>query len=121
MQADGWSLDAKRQPLLDTDKLGVTPRALLTSDEHEKNNLPDVLKRWQGRAKAELSNPRTAQSFCVPKAEIAAAGYDLSLNRYKEVVHEAVEHVAPQQLIAELKRLEAEIQADLVELEGLLK
>jgi len=52
---------------------------------------------------------------------IADAGYDLSLNRYKEVVHEAVEHVPPQQLISELKQLEAEIQAGLVELEGLLK
>ena len=53
-----------------------------------KNNLPDVLARWTERDGAERERPRTAQSFCVPKADIAAQGYDLSLNRYKEVVHE---------------------------------
>jgi hypothetical protein len=31
----------------------------------------------------------------VPKADIVAQGYDLSLNRYKEVVHEDVEHRDP--------------------------
>jgi type I restriction enzyme M protein len=121
MQADGWSLNDQRQPLLEPNKLGVTPDTPITTEEHKKNNLPDVLKRWQERAKAELNNPRTAQSFCVPRAEIAATGYDLSLNKYKEVEHAVVEHIAPQQLIAELKQLEAEIQASLVELEGLLK
>lgn len=120
MAADGWSLNDQRQPLLDADKLGATPVAALTEEEQGKNNLPDVLKRWHERAGDELTNPRTAQSFCVPAREIAASGYDLSLNRYKEVVHEAVEHVPPQQLIAELKQLEAEIQTGLIELEGLL-
>lgn len=121
MEADGWSLDDKRQPLLDADKLGATPATSITEAEHIKNNLPDVLKRWHERAVSETANPRTAQSFCVPASEIAAAGYDLSLNRYKEVVHEQVEHIPPKQLIAELKKLEAEIQAGLSELEGLLE
>jgi len=121
MQADGWSLDDKRQPLLDADKLGVTPATKLAADEHAKNNLPDVLARWLQRDGSELKNSRTAQSFCVAKSEIAAASYDLSLNRYKEVVHEVIEHVPPKQLIAELKQLEVEIQAGLAELEGLLK
>jgi type I restriction enzyme M protein len=120
MKADGWSLDDKRQPLLDADKLGVSPATALVADEHGKNNLPDVLTRWLQRAGTEVKNSRTAQSFCVPANEIAAAGYDLSLNRYKEVVHEVVEHVPSKQLIAELKQLEAEIQAGLTELEGLL-
>ncbi len=120
VKADGWSLDDKRQPLLDADKLGVSPPTTLVADEHDKNNLPDVLTRWLQRAGTEVKNSRTAQSFCVPASEIADAGYDLSLNRYKEVVHEVVEHVPPKQLIAELKQLEAEIQAGLIELEGLL-
>lgn len=120
MKSDGWSLDDKRQPLLDTDKLGVTPETALTAEEHIKNNLPDLLKRWNERTNVEVKNARTAQSFCVPKNEIAAAGYDLSLNRYKVVVHENENHVPPKQLIAELKQLEAHIQAGLVELEGLL-
>ena len=63
------------------------PSTELTEEEHAKNNLPDVLARWQERDNNELKRARTEQSFCVPKADIAAQGYDLSLNRYKEVVH----------------------------------
>ena len=121
LQADGWSLDDKRQPLLDLEKLGTTPKTALTSEEHSKNNLPDVLARWKERESSEQNNARTAQSFTVPKEEITATGYDLSLNRYKEVVHEHVEHIAPVELIAELKQLESEIQTGLLELEGMLK
>jgi type I restriction enzyme M protein len=120
MLADGWSLDDKRQPLLDLDKLGTRPKTALSSEEYAKNNLPDVLARWQQRETSERNNPRTAQSFTVPKAEIAATGYDLSLNRYKEVVHEQVEHIPSAQLIAELKQLDSEIQAGLAELEQML-
>ncbi|MHB8838579.1 MAG: class I SAM-dependent DNA methyltransferase [Gemmatimonadaceae bacterium] len=118
--ADGWSLDDKRTPLLAEEKLGATPRAALTAEEHAKNNLPDVLARWGKRAKGERERPRTAQSFCVPKAEIAGQGYDLSLNRYKEVVHEAVEHRAPKEILAELAKLEEEIRRGMKELEGML-
>jgi type I restriction enzyme M protein len=121
MHSDGWSLDDKRQPLLEDTKLGVSPVSKLTAEEHAKNNLPDLLTRWLERDGSEQSNERTAQSFTVPKAELAANGYDLSLNRYKQVVHEHVEHVPPKQLIAELKQLETEIQSGLSELEELLK
>jgi type I restriction enzyme M protein len=121
MQADGWSLDDKRQPLLDEDKLGVGPVQPLTEAEHIKNNLPDVLARWAQRDGSELDCARTAQSFCVPKADIAAEGYDLSINRYKEVVHEAVEHEHPLDILARLQQLEVEIQIEMAELEGMLK
>jgi type I restriction enzyme M protein len=56
----------------------------------------------------------------VPKADIAANGYDLSLNRYKEVVHEEVEHVPPKQILAELAQLEREIEQGMRELEAML-
>src|SRR5450830_975248 len=81
VQADGWSLDDKRTPLLSEDKLGPIPATALSAEEHAKNNLPDALARWFTRDAAERERPRTAQSFCVPKADIAAQGYDLSLNR----------------------------------------
>ncbi len=71
--------------------------------------------------KAERKNPRTAQSFCVPKADIAAQGYDLSLNRYKEVVHEEVTHRKPGDILKALDILEAEIQNGMKELKGMLK
>lgn len=121
VDADGWSLDDKRQPLLPEEKLGCTPRQPLTEAEHKKNNLPDLLARWQERNRGERERPRTAQSFCVPKEDIAANGYDLSLNRYKEIVHEEVEHVPPKQLIAELLQLEKEIEQGLLDLEGMLQ
>ncbi|MEB2286468.1 MAG: DNA methyltransferase [Polyangiaceae bacterium UTPRO1] len=121
VEADGWSLDDKRTPLLHEDKLGPTPASALAEDEHPKNNLPDVLARWAEREGRERERARTAQSFCVPKADIAAQGYDLSLNRYKEVVHEAVEHRPPKEILAELVKLEEEIQRGMKELEGMLE
>lgn len=120
MQADGWSLDDKRQPLLPEDKLGVEPSTALTEADLIKNNLPDVLARWQHRNDTELKRARTDQSFCIPKADIAAQGYDLSINRYKEVVHETIEYLPPKEILAKLARLEEEIQAGMKTLEGML-
>jgi type I restriction enzyme M protein len=120
VEADGRSLDDKRTPLLSDDKLGPVPRTAVGEEDHVKNNLPDVLERWAERNGAERERPRTAQSFSVAKADIAAQGYDLSLNRYKEVVHEAVEHRAPKEILADLANLEEGIQQGIKELERLL-
>jgi hypothetical protein len=70
VEADGMSLDDKRTPLLSEEKLGAMPKTALTADEHAKNNLPDILARWQQRESSERKRPRTAQSFCVPKADL---------------------------------------------------
>jgi type I restriction enzyme M protein len=121
MDADGMSLDDKRTELLPSDKLGAVPQTALTAEDHAKNNLPDVLTRWTQRDKTELNNPRTAQSFCVPKADIAAQGYDLSLNRYKKVVHAEVAHRAPGGILKALGIIEEEIQKGMKELEEMLK
>ncbi|MDP1992386.1 MAG: N-6 DNA methylase, partial [Syntrophales bacterium] len=119
--ADGWSLDDKRAELLPLEKLGTVPKEPLTEAEHAKNNLPDILARWSLRDGAERDRPRTAQSFCVPKADIAAQSYDLSLNRYKEVIHEEVHHRQPKEILAALAKLEAEIEERMKELEGMLE
>lgn len=121
VDADGWSLDDKRTPLLDEAKLGATPAQKLTADEHTKNNLPDVLARWAERNSKERNRARTAQSFCVAKADIANEGYDLSLNRYKEVVHTEINHRKPLEILADLDKLEIEIQKGMKELQGMLK
>jgi type I restriction enzyme M protein len=118
MAEDGYTLDDKRTPKLDADKLGVT--ATLTEDEHAKNNLPDILARW-GDLAAEAERPRTAQSFMVPAKDIIDTGnWDLSLNRYKEIEHEEVEHDAPKDIINELRKIEKEIADGLDKLEGML-
>ena len=119
LQADGQSLDDKRTPLLSADKLGATATGL-TDAEHAKNNLPDALARWLSRNGSEVERERTAQSFCVPKAEIASNDYDLSINRYKEIVYDEIEYAAPSQIIAELEVLEAEITAGLADLKAML-
>ncbi|OZV77896.1 DNA methyltransferase [Micromonospora echinospora] len=118
--ADGWSLDDKRNPLLGAEKLGPVPDVALTEDEHAKNNLPDALARWLRRDGDELQRSRTEQSFCVPKADIVEQGYDLSLSRYKEILHKEVEHRPPLEIIAELECLESEIQQGMSNLKAML-
>ena len=102
MQADGYSLDDKRTP------------------QPEKSDLADILARWKNR-EAERQRMRTDHSFLVPKAEIAGNGYDLSLNRYKEVEYEAVEHDAPKVILERLVALEDGIQRGMRELEAMLR
>lgn len=121
VQADGISLDDKRTPLLPAEKLGPCPSEPLSEKEHEKNNLPDVLMRWEKRDGAELERERTEQSFCIPKEDIAAASYDLSLNRYKKTKHKEVEYDPPAKIIGELRAIEKEIADGLSTLEGMLR
>ena len=119
LQADGRSLDDKRTPLLDADKLDVY--AALIDDEHAKNNLPDVLARWNQRDGAERDRERTDQSFCVPKTDIAASDYDLSINRYKEIVYDEVDYAPPKEIVDELTVLEEDIHKGLDELKAMLE
>ncbi|NLT31676.1 MAG: SAM-dependent DNA methyltransferase [Propionibacterium sp.] len=101
VRADGFSLDDKRNPV-------------------EANDLPDVLARWASRETSEKERARTEQSFLVPKAEIVEQGYDLSLNRYKEIEYDEVEHRDPLEIIADIEKLEEEIADGLAELKGML-
>jgi type I restriction enzyme M protein len=119
--ADGWSLDDKRILLLSEDNLGPVPAAPLAEDGHAKNNLPDTLARWRNRSGSEFNRSRTEQSFCVPKADIVAQGYDLSLNRYKEVVHEEADHRPPLEILADIAKIEEDIQRGVEELEEMLR
>ena len=109
LDADGYSLDDKRTPLLDDAKLSITAHHL-SEEDHEKNNLPDALRRWFERDGAELERARSEQSFCVPKAEIAANEYDLSINRYKEIIHGEIDYPPPAEILDELSAIEVEIQ-----------
>jgi type I restriction enzyme M protein len=118
LQADGYSLDDKRTPLLPDDKLGAC--AELTGDEHAKNNLPDALARWGERSTTECDRARTDQSFCVPKTAIAANDYDLSLNRYSVLVHDEVTYSHPSEILGKLAAMEEEILKGIVDLKALL-
>lgn len=100
VQADGFSLDDKRDPI-------------------NENDLPDALVHWNKRS-AKKDTDRTAKHFMVPVEEIREKGFDLSINRYKEAVLENVKHEPPKVIIAKLRDLEAEIAKDLKALEGML-
>jgi type I restriction enzyme M protein len=100
MEADGLSLDDKRQPV-------------------EANDIPDIIQKWHSRNLAKDTD-RKAKAFFVPKEEIAENGYDLSINRYKEIEYEEVSYDPPKVILGKLKALEHEIMADLKELEVML-
>jgi type I restriction enzyme M protein len=100
MQADGRTLDDKR-------------------DKIDDDDLPDILKRWQNLDK-ESDRARTDQSFLVPKDEIASNDYDLSINQYKVPIYEEVHYDPPKQIVQNLIKQEKEILEGLKELEGML-
>lgn len=100
MQADGLSLDDKRQ-------------------EVDDNDIPDILEQWAKRDPSEESD-RKAKAFFVPKKEIVDQGYDLSINRYKEIEYDVVSYAPPAVIIDRLEALQAEIASELRELRGML-
>lgn len=101
MKADGYSLDDKRS-------------------EVQENDIPDIIRRFHN-IEAEEDRKRTEQSFLVPKEEIIANDYDLSINKYKEVEYVAVKYPPTEEILAEIKRLENEVAKEMEELENLLR
>lgn len=101
MKADGFSLDDKRS-------------------EVKENDIPDIIERFQNR-EAETDRKRTEQSFMVPKKDIVDNAYDLSINKYKEIEYVPVEYPPTEEILGNIKKLEAEIQSELAELESLLQ
>ena len=167
MQADGYSLDDKRNEL--------------DASKHENNNIPDILARFKN-LEAETERKATDQSFFIDKALIAkeditvintanaeiteaeaaikeaevklekaeitkaeiklveseirkqkakiakakiakenSRSYDLSINRYKQVVHDHIEYEAPSKILADLEALEQDILNGMNELKELFK
>ena len=100
MKADGRSLDDKRSEIAD-------------------NDIPDIISRFHN-LENEAGRERTEQSFFVSKKEIVENEYDLSINKYKQVVYEAVQYPPTKDIIAEIEELEKQIQVEMAELKKLL-
>jgi type I restriction enzyme M protein len=100
MKADGYSLDDKR-------------------GETKENDIPDILNRFH-RLDKEKKRKRTDPSFMVPLVEIQENDWDLSINRYKEIIYEEVEYAPPVEIIEEIKRLDTERSDALKMLEKLI-
>ena len=102
MTADGFSLDDQRQPV-------------------KENDIPDIIKRFNNRESEEEQNrKRTEKSFFVTKEEIVENDYDLSINKYKEIVIEKKEYEKPEVILKRVIDMEDEIQQKLKELEEMM-
>lgn len=101
MTADGYTLDDKR-------------------GETKDNDIQDIVTRYHNRT-AEADRKRTDKSFLVPFADIEANDWDLSINRYKEVVYDEVTYAQPAVIIQDIKNLQEENKQKLLILEELLK
>lgn len=100
MKADGFSLDDKRS-------------------ETKENDIPDIIERFNNLDK-EVERKRTEQSFLVSKKEIADNGYDLSINKYKEIEYVPIEYPSTEEIMVELRELEMKIGEEMDALEKLL-
>mgnify|MGYP000337965227 CR=1 FL=1 len=100
MTAGGLSLDDKRSPIAE-------------------NDIPDIIERFK-HLDQEVDRKRTDKSFLVPKKEIVENGYDLSINKYKEVEYIPVEYPPTSEIMANIRQLEWEIGKEMDELERLL-
>lgn len=96
MKSDGYSLDDKRNPI-------------------EDNDINDIVERFSNLDKEE-DRKRTEQSFFVPVEEIRDNGYDLSINKYKEIEYEEVVYDSPQEIMLRIRELEMDITARIEEL-----
>lgn len=100
MKVDGFSLDDKR-------------------NEVKENDIPDIIHRFRN-LNGEIGRKRTEQSFFVPKQEIVDNGYDLSINKYKQIEYVAIEYPPTEEIMANLREIEKKIGEEMDELERLL-
>lgn len=99
MQADGFSLDDKRQKIAD-------------------NNIPGIIKEWKKWIKdpKKYSPPPSGEagrgpgrSLLVDVEDIRKNKYDLSISRYKPVEYKAVQYEQPDVILDKLMVMEDEI------------
>ena len=99
MQADGYSLDDKRNKIA-------------------QNEIPDIIATYKVKD-ADDYKP-TKKHFFVDAADIKANDFDLSINRYKEIEYEEVEYPPTDEILSEIEALSGEISAELGELKKML-
>jgi type I restriction enzyme M protein len=76
------------------------------------NDIPDIVTQWKKRGEMKNSD-RSAKCFFVPRKEIEDNEYDLSINRYKEVLYEMVKYEEPSVILGKIEKLEDEITSGL--------
>ena len=89
------------------------------NNEIKENDIPDLLNRYHNLAN-ESDRARTDKSFLVPFEEIKANDWDLSINRYKEIIYEEIEYAAPSEIIQDIESLDQERNDALAALKEML-
>ncbi len=102
VQADGFSLDDKREQPID------------------ENDLPGCLAARRNRNPGGIRTGRKKPSSCPARGDSVDANYDLSLSKYKVRPHVAQDYHAPAVILDRMKKLNDDIASDLAELEELL-
>lgn len=100
MEADGFSLDDKR-------------------DHIKENDIPDIIKKWNTKDKS--AEPEKGEKwFWVEKKELVDKKYDLSIGKYKKVTYEDSDLQEPKEIFENIIILENEITDELKSLRDLL-
>lgn len=102
VEADGFSLDDKRQKI-------------------DSDDLPKVVEKWRDwkAGNGDLSD-RRQKAFAVAVSDIREKGYDLALNKYREAVREVTKFDSPVEILGRMNSLEIAIQKDIAELGEML-
>ncbi len=132
MQADGYTLDDKRNKIAESDLPEIVQR-YKNRLYHESHDLgidmiaaePEIdfnEKTNQGNRENRINqgSDRRGKYFMVPKKEIVENNYDLNLSTYKEEVYEEVVYEKPEVIFEKIESLETEIQKGLGELKALM-
>lgn len=99
MEADGFSLDDKR-------------------NEIDTNDIPDILEQYNKKDSEGYEN--TKKHFFVDIKDIKDNDFDLSINRYKEIEYEEIEYPPTNEILGEIESLTSDINDDLNKLKNLL-
>lgn len=100
MKNDGYTLDAKRQPI-------------------EGSDIPDIITRFNNLSNEE-TRTRKDQSFFVTADEIRKNDYDLTINKYKVVEREKKVYRSSKEILADIKKQRDETDSILEEIESFL-
>jgi len=128
MQADGYSLDDKRNKITESDLPDIVQRYKnrLNYDSRDsgitmiaaesKTQYIEKSNHSPSENQKNHSSDRKQKYFSVPKKEIVENNYDLNLSTYKVEVYEEVSYEKPKVIFGKLESIEVSIQRGLADL-----
>jgi type I restriction enzyme M protein len=99
MEADGYSLDDKRNKI-------------------EQNDIPDILEQYTKKDSEDYKE--TKKHFFVDIKDIKDNDFDLSINRYKTIEYEEIEYPPTSEILDDIEKLSNDISSDFNKLKHLV-